>query len=322
MYDSIPDYRSVADHALSMLDREYMNIISLEHQQQQQRDWDNNEQIPSESESDHDDDDEYNNDGDLTLSIDGNTLEANQDSTDELGTTHIFPQEERVVTKHIDTEAVRRAVQTIQFKNPKLEQNLRVWEKKQQLLPHFGRNTNTPLHRSSIKIPYTTTIQHPQNCILAPRIHPIIPELPLTAFRKFASLKAIQATANLTRSGCIAEALHRYNILQFHVHEEQTIRIHVLGCDHVEIGYLNTHAKSNIDGTTATNGEQHVGYDISRIRTLFGPIVRWVGAYAEAPSHIHIELIGPNIPSCVATTTNTSPSPNTAYMQQSCRHQY
>jgi hypothetical protein len=298
LYDSIPDYRSVADHALSMLDREYFNIISLEQQQhQQQRNRDNNGEVPSEADSDHDDDDNDDNSVDLKWSIDGNTQDVNRDSTDELSTAHVFPLEAKVV-KHIDTEAVRRAVQTIQLKNPRLEQNLRLWEKKQQL-QLLGNNNNSTLPHHS-KIPYTTP--HPQNC-MAPRIHPIIPELPLTAFRKFTSPKAIQATANLTRSVCIAEALHRYNILQYHVHQEQTIRIHVLGCDHMEIGYHNINATSN---DTTTN-EEHTGYDVSRIRTLFGPIVRWVGAYAEAPSHIRIELIGPNIPNHIATTTNTTP---------------
>ena len=291
-YDSIPDYRSVADNALSMLDREYNNIISLEQQQRLSAD---SQPLSLEVDSDDEDSD----DEPFQFSIDNDTEETNEEITDaaSIPPSFLASEETTKVLKHIDTEAVRRAVQTIQLKNPKFEQNLHLWEKKQHL-PPLG-TTQLLARQQHSSLPYT----HPQQHCMTPRLHPIIPELPLTAFRKYTSAKAIQATANLTRSVCIAEALHRYNIIQYHVHQEQTIRIHVLGCDHVEIGYHNANERSN--GTAAN--ETYLGYDIARIRTLFGPIVRWVGAYAEAPSHIHIELIGPNIPSHVATSTHTSP---------------
>ena len=322
-YDSIPDYRSVADNALLMLDREYNNIVSLPRllQQQQQRRMDNEPVVVEEADHDHNDDTDddsnniNNNNDDSQWVIDGGTNETNNvDSIDSVLSTTLMmmtppPPPE---PKKIDTEAVRRAVRTIQSKNPKLEQNLRRWEKTQQLQhlvpplrPHPPSSMTHPHHHH----------HHPSCSSMAPRLHPIIPELPLTAFRKFNSSKAIQATANLTRSVCIAEALHRYNILQYHLHQEQTIRIHILGCDHVEIGYHNTNVRSSSGGgrsndTTATDERRPVEnafLDPTRIRTLFGPIVRWVGAYAEAPSHIRIELIGPNIPKHVAAATKASP---------------
>lgn len=113
---------------------------------------------------------------------------------------------------------------------------------------------------------------------VAPRLHPIIPLAPLAAFRK-QTAKAISATSNLSRSACIAEALRRFDLLQSHWNVEKTLRIHIVGCDRVECETSE------------------------RLRTLFGPIVRWIGAYAEAPSHIHIDLIGPNIPECAILGT-------------------
>ena len=62
--------------------------------------------------------------------------------------------------------------------------------------------------------------------------------------------------ANLSRSVTIAEALRRLNLLR----QQDVLRIHVIGCCH------------------------HVECDIQeRIRTLFGPIVRWIGANAHSP---------------------------------------
>ena len=322
-YDSIPDYRSVADNALLMLDREYNSIISLPRLLQQQRRMDNEPVVVEEADHDHNDDTDddsnnnNNNNDDSQWVIDGGTNETNNvDSIDSVlpTTLMMMTPPSPLEPKKIDTEAVRRAVRTIQSKNPKLEQNLRRWEKTQQLQhlvpplrPHPPSSMTHPHHHH----------HHPSCSSMAPRLHPIIPELPLTAFRKFNSSKAIQATANLTRSVCIAEALHRYNILQYHLHQEQTIRIHILGCDHVEIGYHNTNVRSSTGGgrsssndATATDERRPVEnafLDPTRTRTLFGPIVRWVGAYAEAPSHIRIELIGPNIPKHVAAATKASP---------------
>jgi hypothetical protein len=230
------DFRSLADNALSMLDREYLSVVSQQHTQSEE------DAMPFSLGADDKD-------------IPPLNLKNDSDNVDE--TDHFTISSELLVPIQskplpvIDADAVRRVVQTIQLRNPKFEQNLRQWENSQKRV--------TPRK-------------------VAPRWHPIIPPVPLSAFRKQTE-KAAQASANLTRSASIAEAIHRLNILQYDG-SERTLRIHILGCDHVECG----------------SGDD-------RIKAFFGPIVRWVGAYAEAPSHIHIDLIGPNIP--LPATTNS-----------------
>jgi hypothetical protein len=223
------DFRSLADNALSMLDREYQSVVS------QRQMYSQGDTVLFSHGADDNDASVLN-------------LKNDSDNADEIDPLAItYEPLEKIKPKPlpaIDTDAVRRVVQTIQLRNPKLEQNLRQWENSQKLI--------TPRK-------------------VAPRWHPIVPTVPLSAFRKQTE-KAVQASANLTRSASIAEAIHRLNILQYNG-SEQMLRIHILGCDHVECG-------SGVD----------------RITSLFGPIVRWVGAYAEAPSHIRIDLIGPNIP--------------------------
>ena len=224
------DFRSMADNALSMLDREYQSVVS--------------QRISTEEDTilfPHDCDEKTGPSFNACLENDSSNTDETDLFASSFATLQPFSQK---TPPMIDTEAVRRVVQTMQLRNPKLEQNLRLWESTQKRITHRK---------------------------VAPRWHPIVPSVPLAAFRK-QTPKAIQATANLTRSATIAEAIHRFNILQYDG-SEQTLRIHVIGCDHVECG----------------NG-------VDRMRALFGPIVRWVGAYAEAPAHVHIDLIGPNIP--------------------------
>lgn len=75
----------------------------------------------------------------------------------------------------IDTDAVQRAVASIQLKDSKLSKRFEHWQQ---------------------------TFEQ----------HPIIPSAPLAAFRK-KTAKARQATANLSRSATIVHALHRLDIL-------------------------------------------------------------------------------------------------------------
>jgi hypothetical protein len=145
----------------------------------------------------------------------------------------------RKAIPNVDSEAVRRAVQNIELQNPKLRQGLEQWEQNRKQAARA----------------------------VAPRMHPIIPSAPLAAFRK-QTPKAIQSSSNLSRSATIAEALCRLDVQQ----SEKTLRIHIVGCDHVECESLE------------------------RLRILFGPVVRWIGAYAEAPAHMLLDLVGPNIP--------------------------
>ena len=139
----------------------------------------------------------------------------------------------------VDTEAVRKAVQAIQLKNSKLVQGFQQWE------------TNSKLCGE-----------------ISPNHHTIIPSTPLSAFRK-RSDKARQATANLSRSATIAEAVHRLNIL---AKQQSLLRIHVIGCDAVE----------------CSTDEQS--------RTFFSPLVRWLGAASPHLERIECHFIGPCIP--------------------------
>jgi hypothetical protein len=163
----------------------------------------------------------------------------------------------------IDTDAVRRAVQAIGLGNPKFQSNLTQWEESQK--------------RASAAVP--------------PRTHPLIPSVALKAFRK-STEKAIQATGNLTRSACIAQALHRLDILSNrsrttsqannddHHHDSGTLILHVIGCDHVECE------------------------SVERIQHWFGFLARWIGAQAntnaDTPRHLEIHLVGPNVPAHAA----------------------
>lgn len=138
----------------------------------------------------------------------------------------------------IDADGVQRAVQSIHLKDPNLDNKLSEWEALQM-----------------------------EKLVTAPRLHSIIPSIPLKAFHKKTE-KAIQATANLSRSATIAEALRRLDLLQ----SQDYFQIDVVGCDHVEC--------SSED----------------RLRQLFGPITRWIGNYPESPKHLKIRVIGPNVP--------------------------
>jgi len=142
----------------------------------------------------------------------------------------------------IDAEAVRRAVQAINLRDPVLTNNFSSWEQAQK-----------------------------QASAVAPRLHAIIPQTSLSAFRKRTN-KAVNATANLTRAACIAEALHRLDLLK----SQDTLCIHVIGCDHVEC------------------------QSVERTRHYFGFLARWIAAHAESPRHLQLCLVGPNVPAAAA----------------------
>jgi hypothetical protein len=74
------------------------------------------------------------------------------------------------------------------------------------------------------------------------------------------------ATAQYSLSATLAEALRRLDLLRG---RSQSLRIHVVSCDAVECA-----------APSAT----------------FGPLVRWLGEYVECPGSLHLDLIGPNIP--------------------------
>jgi hypothetical protein len=127
------------------------------------------------------------------------------------------------------------------LKHPRLAKNLNEWEEQR------GVNDTSVV-------------------ALAPQEHAIIPKTPLSAFWR-QSPKAISATANLSRSATLAEAIHRLSCLK-----SERLVIHIVGADHVE----------------CSSQDQQ--------RTLFGPLVRWIGALENSPAHIVICLVGPNVP--------------------------
>ena len=133
----------------------------------------------------------------------------------------------------IDVDAVRSAVQAIRLKDPPLMTAFDEWDRRQR----------TPTHN-----------------------HLLIPAKPLRAFSRNTT-KAALATANLSRSATIAQAIVRLNLL---VQREEGTRltIHVIGCDHVECETPD------------------------RIRTLFGPIARWLAVQNVG---VRLRLIGPGL---------------------------
>ena len=146
-------------------------------------------------------------------------------------------------TPPIDTEAVRKAVDAIRLRAPRLTSNLNKWEEQ-----HGVCNTST--------------------MALAPREHSIIPKAPLSAFWRH-SPKATAATANLSRSATLAEAILRLSCLSS---QRERLALDIVGADHVECGCHD------------------------QVQTTFAPLIRWIGAQENSPQHIDVRLVGPNVP--------------------------
>eukprot|EP00980_Cylindrotheca_fusiformis_P028047 scaffold22577_cov122-Cylindrotheca_fusiformis.AAC.26 len=144
-----------------------------------------------------------------------------------------------------DTDAVRRAVQEIN-----------------------GTSRESPFQRRFAE--WTEHLEM-QNCA-----HQVIPRAPFNAFKR-SSQKAKLATASLTRSASIAEALlrlHHYKLLDS---TRNDIAIDVVGVDHVECE------------------------SIERVQKVFRPIVRWIGTWKAVNFHrLHFRLIGRDLSSAVS----------------------
>ena len=166
----------------------------------------------------------------------------------------------------VDADAVLRAVGAIRLRAPDLTAAL-----------DTGGAQGQRGSREEI-LPETTTITA---AAMIPLAHPIMPRAPLSAFRK-GSARAVEATANLTRSATLAEAVVRCLSGRFGETTassasspggEMTLTIHVLGADHVEC-------------RTAES-----------IRAAFGPFVRWIGGSSLiSVRSLQIVLVGPNVP--------------------------
>ena len=155
----------------------------------------------------------------------------------------------------IDNQAVRKAMENMRLKSPNLANTLDAGA--EQRLDAKYRLSLAPS--------------------LVPDVHGIIPPAPLKAFRKMTA-KAVAASANLSRSATISEAIVRclpHLLLpnQDKKQKESNLVIHIIGSDHVECQSEET------------------------VRAAVGPLVRWIeSACSSNVSSIEIELSGPNVP--------------------------
>lgn len=225
------EFRSVADQALEALDQEYSMALGG---------------VIAPLASDYDGGSAL---SDAKLPAAGMTLPLPNKSDEQDDGLSLFKEINTSIppkeTTPIDTNAVRKAVAAIRLKAPRLTDDLNKWEEEHGV---------------------TNTCQ----VALAPRQHAVIPKAPLSAFWR-TSPKAISATANLSRSATLAEAIQRLDCLDNKSAKERLV-LHIVGADHVE----------------CSSDDQ--------LRTTFGPLVRWIGALENAPQHFDIYLIGPNVP--------------------------
>jgi hypothetical protein len=167
------------------------------------------------------------------------------------------PTKEKEVP-NIDTEAVKKAVAgIINNTSDKLSDKMKKWQHEQKEMTQARARSK----------------QH--SVILAPAVKAFHKETP----------KAIQATANLTRSATIAETLHRISAL---LQSQDCLSIHIVGADPVECETQD------------------------RIRTHFAPLARWINANIYSPKHLKLSLFGPNVPASMGNlkepTTLLDPS--------------
>jgi len=144
---------------------------------------------------------------------------------------------------NIDTDAIQRAVCSMQEKGAQVALRFQQWQEKQVNM--------------SIKN------------------HSLIPAAPLSAFFK-STIKAKQATYNLSRSATIAHCLQRLQVFENKSAQKKPkeLTLHVLGADRME---------------TQT---------AEKIQSTFSPLVRWLAAAnppSLAPVTVKIFLIGPNV---------------------------
>lgn len=162
----------------------------------------------------------------------------------------------------VDTDAVRKVVQSLSEKmdNP-FQKKFAEWQERQQSLP---------------------------------LTHDLIPTTPFKAFRRNTE-KAKAATASLTRSATLAEALLLLREEMLLPSDVSTLLIDVVGVDHVECE------------------------SIERIQSTFRPIIRWIGAWKGCRyEHIHLRLIGRDLSSgSISRTPVDLLTPQTSTVLQS-----
>jgi hypothetical protein len=151
----------------------------------------------------------------------------------------------------VDTDAVKRAVNELWVKNKNnpFQQKFAAWQKQQQEKKKMDS--------------------------FVPPVHELIPPPSLKAFAK-STMKAKRATATLTRSATLAEAIVRVLLSKSSTSASHSLRnnrslllIDVVGVDHVECA------------------------SIRRVQDTFRPVIRWLGARTDLPyRQVHFRLIG------------------------------
>ena len=250
------DFRAIANQALRALDDEYLGTVQM----QQER------AVVADNDDDDDDDDDDCGGAEEVLATDDKKdndedegLEHAEATTTDVTDAIALPSKAKEhPNPPIDNDAVRKAMETMRLKSPDLANTLDAGAE-QRLDPKY-RLSLAPT--------------------LVPDVHGIIPPTPLKAFRKMTS-KAVSASANLSRSATISEALVRClpHLLLPQGAEggkksaNSRLVIHVLGSDHVECRTEET------------------------VRAAVGPLVRWIeSACSSNVSDIDIHLLGPNVP--------------------------
>jgi hypothetical protein len=285
------DFRSVADRALTALDREYQQVVSFQSRLIPAAGVNGDDNVPASAAAvataqvdepelvSHQPYSERNSNCDETVGRESDTdvafvadfaelhFDAGGNEGDDGRETDEQKRQTLLKSSSIDVEKVQRAVQAIRFKRPGFISQVDEWAKAQQ----NGDESPT----QGLQLLMAT----------APMDHAIIPSVSLKAFRR-RTAKALAATSALTRSATIAEALHRLDLLQSQNH----FVIHVVGCDSVEC------------------------QSEDRMRAHFGPIARWIGSYAEAPRNLTIVLIGPSIPASAPALLKLAPAAPAAHL--------
>ena len=252
------DFRAIADQSLRALDDDYLGTVQIQQERVPPSFAEDTNVVVAEKDYDVDDgaeevcaaDDNKDNDED-------EGLEHAEATTTDATDTVALPSKAKELPP-IDNDAVRKAMETMRLKSPDLANTLDAGAE-QRLDPKY-RLSLAPT--------------------LVPDVHGIIPPAPLKAFRKMTS-KAVTASANLSRSATISEALVRclpHLLLPRGVEGEKKSAssrpvIHVVGSDHVECQTEET------------------------VRAAVGPLVRWIeSACSSNVSGIDIYLLGPNVP--------------------------
>lgn len=238
---SIDDFENIAGKALSLLDEEYERTIQCERSPSHGKDeasvYATIPQIAPQEE--HQDSRII-----TATSCDRNQIAMKQGfvpdwdhlerSTNSLKAAH--SESPAGNTASVDTDAVRKIVQALSLKadNP-FQRKFNEWEQ-----------------------------QHPS----LPSVHSLIPLSSYKAFRR-TTPKAKQATASLSRSATLAEALCRLRDCDLLPLDSETLIIDVVGVDHVECE------------------------SIERIQATFRPIIRWIGIWKGCSyQHVIVRLVG------------------------------